>query len=157
MMENRILIVDDEKDIRELLLRVLTRIGGFHIELAENGEDALRKISKDSYDLVLTDLKMPKVDGLQLVDEIARIKPETLTVLMTGHGSIDSALEAMKRGASDYLTKPLNLDELIMRLRKVVDQKHRFVSLKDYAGELEKANEEVRKVDQIKSEFVSIA
>ena len=63
----------------------------------------------------------------------------------------------MKRGASDYLTKPLNLDELIMRLRKVAEQKQRFVSLKDYAGELEKANEELRKVDQIKSEFVSIA
>jgi signal transduction histidine kinase/GGDEF domain-containing protein len=156
-MENRILIVDDEKDIRELLVRVLTRIGGFRVELAENGEDALQKISKDSYDLVLTDLKMPKMDGLQLVGEIARIKPETLTVLMTGHGSIDSALEAMKRGASDYLTKPLNLDELIMRLRKVAEQKQRFVSLKDYAGELERANEELRKVDQIKSEFVSIA
>jgi signal transduction histidine kinase len=156
-MENKILIVDDEKDIRELLVRVLSRIGGFQVELAENGDDALQKLSKDSYDLVLTDLKMPKVDGLQLVDEIARVKPETLTVLMTGHGSIDSALEAMKRGASDYLTKPLNLDELILRLRKVVEQKQRFVSLKDYAGELEKANEELRKVDQIKSEFVSVA
>ena len=83
-MENRILIVDDEKDIRELLVRVLTRIGGFRVELAENGEDALQKISKESYDLVLTDLKMPKMDGLQLVGEIARVKPETLTVLMTG-------------------------------------------------------------------------
>jgi signal transduction histidine kinase len=156
-MTHRLLVVDDEKDIRELLLRVLSRIGSFHVELAENGEEGLQKVSNDSYDLVLTDLKMPKVDGLQLVNEIARIKPETLTVLMTGHGSIDSALEAMKRGASDYLTKPLNLEELIIRLHKVLDEKQRFVSLKGYAAELEKANEELRKVDQIKSEFVSIA
>jgi signal transduction histidine kinase len=156
-MNHKLLVVDDEKDIRELLSRVLSRIGGFQVELAENGEEGLQKISNDSYDLVLTDLKMPKVDGLQLVNEIARIKPETLTVLMTGHGSVDSALEAMKRGASDYLTKPLNLEELIIRLHKVLEEKQRFVSLKGYAAELEKANEELRKVDQIKSEFVSIA
>jgi signal transduction histidine kinase len=156
-MENKLLIVDDEKEIRDLLVKALSRLGGFHVELAENGEEALHKISGNSYDLVLTDLKMPKVDGLQLVDEIAKIKPGVLTVLMTGHGSVDSALEAMKRGASDYLTKPLNLDELIIRLRKVLEEKQRFISLKDYAAELEKANEELRRVDQVKSEFVSIA
>ena len=76
---------------------------------------------------------------------------------MTGHGTIDSALEAMKRGASDYLTKPLNLDELMVRLHKVLEERQRFVSLKDYAAELEKANQELRKIDEMKSEFVSVA
>ncbi len=156
-MESRILVVDDEKDIRDFLLKALSRIGGFHVELAESGEEALQKIEREPFDLVLTDLRMPKMDGLQLMMEIAGSKPEILTIMMTGHGTIDSALEAMKKGASDYLTKPLNLDELMVRLSKVLNEKQRFVSLKDYAYELERANKELRKIDEIKSEFVSVA
>jgi signal transduction histidine kinase len=157
MMENRVLVVDDERDIREFLLKALTRIAGFHVELAENGQEALKKMEKEKFDLVLTDLKMPEVDGLHLITEISRSKPEVLTVLMTGHGSIDSAIEAMKNGASDYLTKPLNLDETILRLKKVLEEKQRFVRLKDYADQLEKANQELKNIDAMKSEFVSIA
>ncbi len=156
-MEPRILIVDDEKPIRDFLFEALTQLGGFSVEMAENGEEALKKIEKENFDLVLTDMKMPKMDGLKLITEIAKFKPETLMVLLTGHGSIDSALEAMKRGASDYLTKPINLDEMMLRLRKVMDERQRFISLKDYAAELERANQELRKIDEIKSEFVSVA
>jgi len=156
-MENRILVVDDEKEIRDFLHKALSRIGNFHVELASSGEDALQKIEKESFDLVLTDLKMPKMDGLQLMTEIARSKPEILTMMMTGHGTIDSALEAMKRGASDYLMKPLSLDELMIRIRKVLEERQRFVRLKDFADQLEKANQELRKIDVMKSEFVSIA
>ncbi len=156
-MENRVLVVDDEKDIRDFLYKALTRIAGFKVDLAENGEEALKKIEKEKFDLVLTDLKMPAVDGLQLITEISRSKPETLTVLMTGHGTIDSAIDAMKQGASDYLTKPLNLDETILRLKKVLDEKQRFVRLKDYADQLERTNQELKKLDAMKSEFVSVA
>jgi len=156
-VESRILVVDDEKEIRGFLSKALTRIGGFQVELAESGEEALQKMEKDPFDLVLTDLKMPKMDGLQLISEIAKSKPETLTMMMTGHGTIDSALTAMKRGASDYLMKPLNLDELIVRIRKVLEEKQRFVRLRDFADQLEKANQELRRIDSMKSEFVSIA
>ena len=156
-MESRILVVDDEKEIRGFLSRALTRMGGFQVELAESAEGALQKIEKEPFDLVLTDLKMPKMDGLQLISEIAKSKPETLTIMMTGHGTIDSALTAMKRGASDYLMKPLNLDELIVRIRKVLDEKQRFVRLRDFADRLEKANQELRRIDGMKSEFVSVA
>ena len=156
-MENRILVVDDEKEIRDFLCKALTRLGGFHVELAGSGEEALEKIKKDPFDLVLTDMKMPKMDGLQLMTEIANLDSDILTVMMTGHGTIDSALEAMKRGASDYLMKPLNLDEIIIRLRKVLEERQRFVRLKDFADQLEKANQELRKIDAMKSEFVSIA
>lgn len=156
-MENRVLVVDDEKEIRSFLSKALSRLGGFHVELAESGEEALHKLEKEPFQLVLTDLKMPKMDGLQLIAEIARSKPETLTIMMTGHGTIDSALEAMKRGASDYITKPLNLDEMILRLRKVLEEKQRFVRLKDFADQLEKTNLELRKIDSMKSEFVSVA
>jgi len=156
-MQNRILVVDDEKEIREFLSKALTRIAGFHVEMAEDGEDALKKIEQDKLDLILTDLRMPKMDGLKLITEIAKTKPEILTILMTGYGTIDSALEAMKRGASDYLTKPINLDELVLRIQKVLDDKQRFVSLKGYITQLESANQELKRVDEMKSEFVSVA
>jgi len=156
-MGERILVVDDEKAIRDFLYQALTRLGGFVVELAENGEEALKKIEQEDFDLVLTDMKMPKMDGLQLISEIAKFKPETLMVLLTGHGTIESTLEAMKRGASDYLPKPINLDEMLMRLRKVLEERQRFISLKDYAAELERANQELKKIDEMKSEFVSVA
>ncbi|MDI7259695.1 MAG: ATP-binding protein [Thermodesulfobacteriota bacterium] len=156
-MENKILVVDDERDIRDFLFKALTRVGRFQVELAENGVEALKKMENQKFDLVVTDLKMPAMDGLQLVTEISSSRPEILTVLMTGHGTIDSALEAMKRGASDYLTKPLNLEETILRLKKVLEGKQRFVKLKDYTDQLEKANQELRRIDAIKSEFVSVA
>jgi signal transduction histidine kinase len=156
-MQSRILVVDDEKEIREFLSKALTRIAGFHVEVAEDGDDALKKIEHDKLDLILTDLKMPRMDGLKLISEIAKAKPEILTVLMTGHGTIDSALEAMKRGASDYLTKPINLDELVLRVQKVLDEKQRFVSLKEYISQLESANQELKRVDEMKSEFISVA
>jgi signal transduction histidine kinase len=156
-MENKVLVVDDEKEIRVFLNKALRRLGGFHVELAESGEEALHKLEKEPFDLVLTDLKMPKMDGLQLIAEIAKSKPETLTIMMTGHGTVDSALEAMKLGASDYITKPLNMDEMILRLRKVLEEKQRFVKLKDFADQLERRNQELRKIDSVKSEFVSVA
>ena len=108
--------MDDKKEIRAFLNKTLSRLGGFHVELAESGEEALRKLEKEPFELVLTDLKMPKMDGLQLIAEIAKSKPETLTIMTTGHGTIDYALEAMKRGASDYLMNPLRLDELMTRI-----------------------------------------
>jgi signal transduction histidine kinase len=156
-MESRILVVDDEKEIREFLSKALIRLGGYHVELAGSGEEALQKLEENPFDLVLTDQKMPKMDGLLLLAEIAKSKPETLTMIMTGHGTIDSALEAMKRGASDYLMKPLNLDELMIRIRKVLEEKQRFVRLKDFADQLKQTNQELRKIDAMKSEFVSVA
>jgi len=156
-MESKVLVVDDEKEIRTFLSKALGRLGGFQVALAESGEEALCKLEKERFDLVLTDLKMPNMDGLQLIAEVAKSKPEILTIMMTGHGTIDSALEAMKLGASDYITKPLNLDEMILRLRKVLEEKQRFVRLKDFADQLEKTNLELRKIDSMKSEFVSVA
>jgi signal transduction histidine kinase/GGDEF domain-containing protein len=100
---------------------------------------------------------MPNMTGLQLVAEIAKSRPETLTVLMTGQATIDSALAALKQGASDYLTKPLNLEELVVRLQKVLAERQRFVRLQDFAAQLERANEELKRIDEMKSEFISVA
>lgn len=156
-MEAKILVVDDEKEVRDFLAKALTIIGGYKVDVAVDGEEALNKIEKDKFDLILTDLKMPKIDGLKLIKEVSQKRPETLTVLMTGHGTIDSAIEAMKEGASDYITKPLNIDELVLRLKKVLEEKQRFIRMKDYIEQLERANKELKRIDQVKSEFVSIA
>ena len=112
--------------------KVLSEVGGFSVDVAETAEEAHKKIQAAMYDLVLVDLKLPDMDGLQLITEIVTFKPEILTVLITGHASIDSAVEAMKRGASDYLTKPFNLEEMLARLRRVLLEKKRFASIKNH-------------------------
>jgi DNA-binding NtrC family response regulator len=86
-MKNRILIVDDEEEVGVLLYQALSRMGGFYVEVVVSGEEALQKIEKEPFDLVLTDLKMPKMDGLQLMTEIAKSKPDILTIMMTGLSS----------------------------------------------------------------------
>jgi DNA-binding response OmpR family regulator len=131
-MGTKILIVDDEEQVRTYLSKVLTITGDFSVEVAETAEEALEKIQIKDFDLVLVDLKLPKMDGLQLITEIVNFKPETLTVLITGRASIDSAVEAMKRGASDYITKPFDHDDMLARLRRVLQEKKRFVSIKKY-------------------------
>jgi signal transduction histidine kinase len=157
MEGKRILVVDQEKKNRDQLLEVLTRFGGLGVELAGNGEEALQKIGKKHFDLALIDMKMPQMDGFQLVDEMTRRKPEIVTVLMSDNATIDSALEAMRRGASDFLTKPLNLPEAMVRLNKVLQEKQQVRRLGEFIGQLEESVQELRKLDEIKSEFVSVA
>ena len=156
-MGNRILVVDDEKDVRTLLFRALTQMGGFHVDLAETAEEALRKIESEEFDLVLTDVRLPGMNGLQLVSEIVKSRPAIITIVLTGHATIDSALEAMKRGASDYLRKPVDLEEMVIRLQKALEERSRFVKLKEVADNLEKSNQELRRLDEHKSEFISLA
>jgi DNA-binding response OmpR family regulator len=131
-MTEKILVVDDDKQVSGYLSSALSEVAGFSVEVAETGEIALQKIQSVMFDLVLVDLKLPDMDGIQLVTEIVNSKPEILTVLITGHASIDSAVEAMRRGASDYLTKPFDLDDMVTRLRRVLSEKKRFSSIKNY-------------------------
>ena len=156
-MGNRILVVDDEKQVRQLYFDALTKMGPFNVELADTAEEALQKVGKEDFDVVLTDLKLPGMDGIQLVTEIVLSKPEIITVVITGYAPIDSALEAMKRGASDYLRKPVDLQELILRLQKALDEKNRFMGIEELVEKLERANLELKNLDEMKSEFVTIA
>jgi DNA-binding response OmpR family regulator len=132
-MEAKILVVDDDAQVREYLSKTFREVAGFSVELAETAEEALQKVQGAMFDLVLVDLKLPGMDGLQLITEVVNLKPEILTVLITGYGSSDSAVEAMKRGASDYLTKPFDLDDMVTRIRKVLLEKKRFGSIRDHA------------------------
>ncbi|MBX3158619.1 MAG: response regulator [Deltaproteobacteria bacterium] len=108
----RILVVDDERVIREILAEFLA-LEGFSVHTVEDGEKALTELRLHPYDLVITDLKMPKVSGLQLLERIEQERLGVLTVLMTGFGTVETAIEAMKKGAYDYLLKPFKVEEVI--------------------------------------------
>ena len=115
----KILVVDDEAPIREMLRQGLSRMGEFTTEIAHNGPEAIEKIENDVFDLVLTDVKMPGMDGIELLKIIKGTRPELMVILMTAYGSIETAVEAMKVGADDYITKPIDLNELLIHISKV--------------------------------------
>jgi DNA-binding NtrC family response regulator len=114
----KILVVDDEAPIREMLKKGLSQMGGFTIDVAQNGQEAIEKIEKDVFDLVLTDLKMPEMDGIELLKTIKGTRPEVMVILMTAYGSIQTAVEAIKIGANDYITKPIDFNELLIHISK---------------------------------------
>jgi DNA-binding NtrC family response regulator len=115
----KILVVDDEAPLREILQRGLAQMGGFSVEVALNGLEAIEKVEKDIFDLILTDLMMPEMDGMELLKMIKGTRPEMPVIMMTAYGSIDTAVEAMKIGANDYITKPVDLRDLLLRISKV--------------------------------------
>lgn len=108
----RILVVDDERVIREILAEFLS-LEGFSVNTVEDGEKALTELRLHPYDLLITDLKMPKLSGLQLLEKVEQERLGVLTVLMTGFGTVETAIEAMKKGAYDYLLKPFKVEEVI--------------------------------------------
>src|SRR5512139_1924068 len=114
----KILVVDDEAPLREMLRKALVQMGGYTVDVAQNGQEALEKFEKDVFDLVLTDVKMPEMDGIELLKLIKGTRPDVMVILMTAFGSIETAVEAMKMGATDYITKPVNLDELILHIAR---------------------------------------
>jgi len=119
MESMKILVVDDEALIREMIKKGLSQMGGYSVEVAQNGKEAIEKLEKDIFDLVLTDLKMPEMDGLELLKNIKGTRPEMMVILMTAYGSIETAVEAMRIGANDYITKPINFDDLLIHISKV--------------------------------------
>ena len=113
-----ILVVDDEPPQLELIGGFLKK-QGFEVALAESGKVALQRFRQETFDLVLTDMRMPNLSGLDLVKAVRAVNPETAVIIMTAYGSIETAVDAIKAGATDYLTKPLNLDELLHRIENV--------------------------------------
>jgi DNA-binding NtrC family response regulator len=115
----KILVVDDEPALREVLQKGLNQMGGFSVEVAQNGKEAIEKIEQDVFDLVLTDLMMPEMNGIDLLKIIKGTRPEIPVIMMTAYGSIDTAVEAMMIGANDYITKPIDLKDLLIHISKV--------------------------------------
>jgi two-component system response regulator PilR (NtrC family) len=118
----KILIVDDERSMREVLSIMLKR-AGYAVSVAADGEEAVAQIGKEIFDLVITDLKMPKVGGLEVLKAVKESSPETVVLVITAFASTESAVEAMKRGAYDYLTKPFQVDEVQLIIRNALEKR----------------------------------
>ena len=108
----RVLVVDDEKFIRDILADFLG-MEGYVVRTAEDGASALDELDRAHYDLVISDLKMPSMGGIELLEAIGKAAPNALTVIMTGFGTVETAIDAMKRGAYDYILKPFKVEEVI--------------------------------------------
>jgi response regulator RpfG family c-di-GMP phosphodiesterase len=117
----RVLVVDDEKVIRDMLADFLG-MEGYVVRTAEDGASALNELQKSHFDLVISDLKMPRMGGIALLDEIAKTAPDALTVIMTGFGTVETAIDAMKRGAYDYVLKPFKLDEVVHVVQRGIEK-----------------------------------
>ncbi|MFA0760557.1 MAG: hypothetical protein HZLCBSQH_000656 [Candidatus Fervidibacterota bacterium] len=120
-MERKVLLVDDDPDVLEMTADLLRR-NGYAIVTAQNGAEALERLQRDEIPFVVTDLRMPGMSGEQLLDTILQRHPNVQVIILTGYGTIPSAVEAIKKGAADYLTKPLSPDQLLLSLERLFER-----------------------------------
>jgi len=118
---SKILVVDDERSIRNTLKDILEH-ENFEVILAEDGLEALDKMELGPFDVILCDIKMPQMDGIELLDKIKEREPDAVVVMISGHGTIDTAVEAIKKGAFDFISKPLDLNRLLITIRNATDK-----------------------------------
>ena len=123
MDKAKILIAEDEEAQRSLLEGFL-RKEGFEVEAVASGREALQRLERDLFDIALVDYKMPDLDGLQTLREVRRLYPDVSVVMMTAYGTVETAVASIKEGALDYLSKPIDLEELLLVLQKVVERSH---------------------------------
>lgn len=116
-----ILIIDDEKAIRKTLTEILS-FEGYKVEEAADGEEGLKKFREKNYDLVLCDIKMPKLDGIEFLQKAGESNPDVPIIMISGHGNIETAVDAVKKGAYDYISKPPDLNRLLITIRNAMDK-----------------------------------
>jgi len=136
-----ILTVDDEESIRDIICRKLRSLG-YHCEVASDGNEALWKAFMQDFDLVLMDIKMPGLSGMEVLPKLATDHPDTCVIMLTAVSDIQTAVEAMKLGAYDYLTKPFNLDDLVMRVERALERRRLTLENREYQRRLEQRIEE---------------
>ncbi|MCL3781675.1 sigma-54-dependent Fis family transcriptional regulator [Prolixibacteraceae bacterium JC049] len=118
---SKILVVDDERSIRNTLKDIL-EFEKYQVDLAENGLMALDQIKENDYDMILCDIKMPEMDGIELLERIVILKPDLPVVMISGHGNIDTAVDSIKKGAYDFIEKPLDLNRILITIRNAMDK-----------------------------------
>jgi len=150
----RILVVDDEATTRVSLAEVL-RLDGYEVVTAANGEDALETVSSQPvFDLVILDLKMPGMDGLQLTEAVQKLSPATVIILLTAFGTLETAIQAIRRGAHDYLLKPCPIPQILESVRKGLTKRHEEQHRRELVSRLEHALSELVAVEQLDREKI---
>ena len=128
---SRILVIEDESAIRRVLVKILSEENdSYKVEESEDGLKGLEMIKKDDFDLVLCDIKMPKMDGVEVLEAVRKIKPEIPFIMISGHGDLDTAVNTMRLGAFDYISKPPDLNRLLTTVRNALDRKELVVENK---------------------------
>lgn len=146
----KILIIEDEAAIRRVLTKILSEENDtYKVEEAEDGLQGLEKIKNDDYDLVLCDIKMPKMDGVEVLEAVKKIKPEIPMVMISGHGDLETAINTMRLGAFDYISKPPDLNRLLNTVRNALDKKQLVVENKILKKKVSKNYEMIGKSDAI--------
>jgi DNA-binding NtrC family response regulator len=154
-----ILIIDDEKSIRKTLTEILS-YEGYKIDEAGDGEEGLKKFSEKTYDVVLCDIKMPKLDGIEFLDRSKLINPDVPVIMISGHGNVETAVEAVKKGAFDYISKPPDLNRLLITLRNALDKQKLVAETKVLKRKVGKALEMVGEsgpINKIKDTIEKVA
>jgi len=123
MIKDKILVADDEQSMREFL-EIMLKKEGYKVSLASNGEEVVKLIDNDLFDLVLLDIRMPKLDGISALKKIKAIAPETIVIMITAYASADTAIKAMKEGAYDYITKPFKIEEIKLIIKNALEKKN---------------------------------
>ncbi|MBS1511854.1 MAG: sigma-54-dependent Fis family transcriptional regulator [Bacteroidetes bacterium] len=144
-----ILIIDDERAIRKTLTEILS-YEGYKIDEASDGEEGLKRFGEKAYDIVLCDIKMPKLDGIEFLEKAKEVNPDVPVIMISGHGNIDTAVEAVKKGAFDYISKPPDLNRLLITLRNAVDKQSLVTETKVLKRKVSKVQEMIGESDPIK-------
>lgn len=157
----KILIIEDEAAIRRVLTKILSEENdSYKVEEAEDGQQGLEKIKNDDYDLVLCDIKMPKMDGVEVLEAVKKIKPEIPMVMISGHGDLETAINTMRLGAFDYISKPPDLNRLLNTVRNALDKKQLVVENKILKKKVSKNYEMIGQseaIDHIKQIIEKVA
>lgn len=149
---SRILIIEDESAIRRVLVKILTEENSqYQVFEAEDGLTGTEMIKKDDFDLVLCDIKMPKMDGVEVLEAVKKIKPEIPMVMISGHGDLDTAVNTMRLGAFDYISKPPDLNRLLNTIRNALDRKQLVVENKRLKRKVSKQYEMIGNTPEIAS------
>jgi len=147
---SKILVIEDEAAIRRVLIKIISEESdSYEVEEAENGLDGIEKIKDNDYDLVLCDIKMPKMDGVEVLEKAKKIKPEIPFVMISGHGDLDTAVNTMRLGAFDYISKPPDLNRLLNTVRNALDRKVLIVENKRLKKKVSKNYEMIGESDAI--------
>ncbi len=147
---SKILIIEDEAAIRRVLTKILSEENDtYQVEEAEDGVAGLEKIKNNDYDLVLCDIKMPKMDGVEVLEAVKKIKPEIPMVMISGHGDMETAINTMRLGAFDYISKPPDLNRLLNTVRNALDKKQLVVENKILKKKVSKNYEMIGESDAI--------